>query len=94
MKGRKTLSMLACAALLQACWLPGGFAERIDGTQLTEPTLVAEIPLHGTAADVAAYDDGAFLLTGSQTPLTVSVPEASPAQALRIDGGGRNAMAV
>lgn len=88
MKGRKTLSMLACAALLQACWLPGGFAERIDGTHLTEPTLVAEIPLHGTAADVAAYDDGAFLLTGSQTPLTVSVPEASPAQALRIDGEG------
>ena len=52
------------------------------------PTIVAEIPLQGIAANVAAYDDGTFLLTGSQTNLTVSFSEASPATVLRINEKG------
>ncbi len=86
MKGKKALALAVCAALLQGCGLAR--AETAGSIQLEEPTLVAEIPLQGIAANVAAYDDGTFLLTGSQTNLTVSFSEASPATVLRINEKG------
>lgn len=86
MKGKKALALAVCAALLQGCGL--AWAETAGSIQLEEPTLVAEIPLHGIATNVTVYDDGAFLLTGSQTNLTASFSEASPATVLRINEKG------
>ena len=84
------VAVMMCIALLQASWIPGSVAEAetTGSLQLEEPSLVAEIPLHGTATCITACGDGTFLLPGSQTTLTVPVQQASPAQALRIDGAG------